>query len=115
MKYDFTPRGVCSRGIHIDLDGETIRSVRFDGGCSGNTQGVAALQGHQVRLQEHFLPGAARDRAGAGVGGTAVNQSGRDRPVPVLFILTKFGNTGKLEAGRRFCENPFYRQQLYIL
>ena len=43
MKYDFTPRGVCSRGIHIDLDGETIRSVRFDGGCSGNTQGVAAL------------------------------------------------------------------------
>ena len=26
MKYDFTPRGVCSRGIHIDLDGETIRS-----------------------------------------------------------------------------------------
>ena len=43
MKYDFTPRGVCSRGIHIDLDGETIRSVRFDGGCSGNTQGVAKL------------------------------------------------------------------------
>ena len=43
MKYDFTPRGVCSRGIHIDLDGETIRSVRFDGGCSGNTQGVAVL------------------------------------------------------------------------
>lgn len=43
MKYDFTPRGVCSRGIHIELDGNIIRSVRFDGGCSGNTQGVAAL------------------------------------------------------------------------
>lgn len=43
MKYDFTPRGVCSRGIHVELDGKTIRSVRFDGGCSGNTQGVAAL------------------------------------------------------------------------
>ena len=43
MKYDFTPRGVCSRGIHLELDGKTIRSVRFDGGCSGNTQGVAAL------------------------------------------------------------------------
>ena len=43
MKYDFKPRGVCSRGIHIELDGDTIRSVRFDGGCSGNTQGVAAL------------------------------------------------------------------------
>ncbi|WP_419761357.1 TIGR03905 family TSCPD domain-containing protein [Anaeromassilibacillus senegalensis] len=43
MKYDFTPRGVCSRGIHVELDGNIIRSVRFDGGCSGNTQGVAAL------------------------------------------------------------------------
>ena len=43
MKYDFTPRGVCSRGIHVELDGKIIRSVRFDGGCSGNTQGVAAL------------------------------------------------------------------------
>ena len=43
MKYDFTPRGVCSRGIHVELDGNIIRSVRFDGGCSGNTQVVAAL------------------------------------------------------------------------
>ena len=43
MKYDFTPRGVCSRGIHVELYGNIIRSVRFDGGCSGNTQGVAAL------------------------------------------------------------------------
>ena len=40
MKYDFTPKGVCSRGIHVELDGDVIRSVKFDGGC---TQGVAAL------------------------------------------------------------------------
>lgn len=43
MKYDFTPKGVCSRGIHVELDGDIIRSVKFDGGCNGNTQGVAAL------------------------------------------------------------------------
>ena len=43
MKYDFTPKGVCSRGIHVELDGDVIRSVKFDGGCNGNTQGVAAL------------------------------------------------------------------------
>lgn len=43
MKYDFTPKGVCSRGIHVELDGDVIRSVKFDGGCSGNTQGVSAL------------------------------------------------------------------------
>ena len=43
MKYDFTPKGVCSRGIHVELDGDVNRSVKFDGGCNGNTQGVAAL------------------------------------------------------------------------
>ena len=39
----FTPRGVCSRAIDIELEGEIIRSVRFTGGCAGNTRGVAAL------------------------------------------------------------------------
>lgn len=39
----YIPHGVCSRVIDIDLDGDVIKSVRFTGGCSGNTQGVAAL------------------------------------------------------------------------
>ncbi|MBE6629429.1 MAG: TIGR03905 family TSCPD domain-containing protein [Ruminococcaceae bacterium] len=39
----YTPRGVCSRAIEIDLEDGIIRAVRFSGGCSGNTQGVAAL------------------------------------------------------------------------
>ena len=34
---------VCSRQIDIETDGEVIRQVRYSGGCSGNTQGVAAL------------------------------------------------------------------------
>ena len=36
--YDFRPRGVCSRAIHIDLadDGKTIENVSFEGGCNGN-------------------------------------------------------------------------------
>ena len=29
--------------IKLELDGDTIRSVEFVGGCSGNTQGVARL------------------------------------------------------------------------
>ena len=41
--YTYVPRGVCSRKIEIELDGEIISSVRFLGGCSGNTQGIAAL------------------------------------------------------------------------
>lgn len=34
---------VCSLQIDIELEGDTIRSVRYTGGCNGNTQGVAAL------------------------------------------------------------------------
>lgn len=44
MTHIFYPRGVCSRKITVELDdGGIILSVRFEGGCSGNTQGVAAL------------------------------------------------------------------------
>lgn len=41
--YEYTTRGTCSRQILISIDGDTINSVEFIGGCSGNTQGVAAL------------------------------------------------------------------------
>ena len=40
---DYKPHGVCSRNIHVELDGDTIKEVTFTGGCNGNTQGVAAL------------------------------------------------------------------------
>lgn len=39
----YTPRGVCSRHIDIEVENGIIRSVVFNGGCSGNTQGVARL------------------------------------------------------------------------
>ena len=38
----YKPTGVCSKEINIELDGDVIKSVKFTGGCSGNTQGVAA-------------------------------------------------------------------------
>lgn len=41
--FTYKPTGVCSRGIDIDLAGDRIEKVTFTGGCSGNTQGVAAL------------------------------------------------------------------------
>jgi len=40
---EYRTKGVCSRTIKLELDGDTIRSVEFVGGCSGNTQGVARL------------------------------------------------------------------------
>ena len=39
----YTTRGVCSRKIEIETEGNVITSVKFIGGCAGNTQGVAAL------------------------------------------------------------------------
>lgn len=44
MTYTYTPRGVCSRKITVELsDSGVIENVTFMGGCNGNTQGVAAL------------------------------------------------------------------------
>ncbi len=39
----YTPTGVCSKGIDFELEDGIVKEVRFTGGCSGNTQGVAAL------------------------------------------------------------------------
>lgn len=43
MTINYTPRGVCSRNITIEVTDGIIDSVKFMGGCNGNTQGVAAL------------------------------------------------------------------------
>ena len=43
MTYDFKPKGVCSKQITIQTDGNIIEDVVFYGGCSGNSQGIAAL------------------------------------------------------------------------
>lgn len=38
---DFTPKEVCSRNIHVELDGVIIKNVTFTGGCPGNTAGIS--------------------------------------------------------------------------
>ena len=44
MEISYKTRGTCSRSIHITLsDDGVIESCSFEGGCPGNTQGVAAL------------------------------------------------------------------------
>ena len=35
--------GVCSRGIEFEVKNNIVTSVRFDGGCRGNTMGVSKL------------------------------------------------------------------------
>ena len=40
---NYKTRGTCSREISFDVIDNKVTNVRFLGGCSGNTQGVAAL------------------------------------------------------------------------
>ena len=35
--------GTCSSKVTIVYDGDIVKNVSFEGGCHGNTQGVAAL------------------------------------------------------------------------
>lgn len=39
MEIHYIPQGVCSKQIDIVLENDIIQSVKFTGGCSGNTQG----------------------------------------------------------------------------
>lgn len=41
--FTYKTQGVCSREIVIDVVDDVVESVKYIGGCSGNTQGVAAL------------------------------------------------------------------------
>ncbi len=43
MKYEFTPHGVCSRQIKIDVEDGIIKDVEFFGGCNGNLKGICTL------------------------------------------------------------------------
>ena len=40
---EYTTKGTCSRKIIVDVEDGIVVNCRFEGGCSGNTQGVAAL------------------------------------------------------------------------
>ena len=39
----YTTSGTCARRIEIDVENGIVANVEYIGGCSGNTQGVAAL------------------------------------------------------------------------
>lgn len=39
----YKTRGVCSNSIEFDVEDNIIKYVKFNGGCSGNTQGISQL------------------------------------------------------------------------
>ena len=43
MTIEYIPKGVCSRKMTVEIEGDTIKSVNVEGGCSGNLQGISRL------------------------------------------------------------------------
>lgn len=43
MKYTYTPRGVCSRQMEIDVEDGIVKDLKVIGGCNGNLQGISKL------------------------------------------------------------------------
>lgn len=41
--YTYKTSGVCSTEIHIDVEGDIIKSVEFVRGCPGNLFGISQL------------------------------------------------------------------------
>lgn len=49
MKYTYTPRGVCSRQINLEVEDGIVTKLEVIGGCNGNLQGISKLiQGMKV-------------------------------------------------------------------
>ncbi|WP_250278059.1 TIGR03905 family TSCPD domain-containing protein [[Clostridium] colinum] len=40
---NFNTKGVCAKNIEFEVEGDIVRSVKFNGGCSGNLKGIASL------------------------------------------------------------------------
>lgn len=43
MSFQYRTKGVCARNITFDIVEGKVTNVQFEGGCSGNTKGVARL------------------------------------------------------------------------
>ncbi len=43
MTYRYKTEGVCSRSITLEIEDGRVQHVQFEGGCNGNTQGMARL------------------------------------------------------------------------
>lgn len=59
MHFTYKTSGTCSRTIEFDVDeNNKLHSLRFEGGCRGNLQGVARLaEGRDIDEIENTLKG----------------------------------------------------------
>ena len=43
MTYTYTPKGVCSKQIELEIEEAIVTNLKVIGGCDGNLQGIAKL------------------------------------------------------------------------
>lgn len=43
MKFDYYPKGVCSRHYVIEIEDDKIVSLEVEGGCQGNLKGISRI------------------------------------------------------------------------
>lgn len=43
MEYKYTPQGVCSTQIIVEIENRKIKNLKVINGCNGNLQGIASL------------------------------------------------------------------------
>lgn len=43
MSYIYRTKGTCATAIEVELDGDKVKKVRFNGGCNGNLQGISRM------------------------------------------------------------------------
>lgn len=58
MKFEYTPRGVCSMKMIFDIEENIIKKLTIIGGCPGNTVGVSKLvEGKNIQQVIEMLKG----------------------------------------------------------
>ena len=58
MHYDYKTQYTCAQLISLDIDGDVVRNVHFEGGCNGNLKAIPILvDGWTVEQIEEKLSG----------------------------------------------------------
>ena len=58
----YKTKGVCAQGIEFEIDdNKKVHNIKFTGGCSGNTQGVAHLAEAQPQVRTNVRPQRVRE------------------------------------------------------
>lgn len=58
MRFEYTPKGVCSRKMIFEVEDGVIQNMEVIGGCNGNLKGISALvRGRQVDEVIELLDG----------------------------------------------------------